>query len=278
VQLAGFAANETATAAGTRESEPLADSAATAPERQSAPNKAQKPDTPTPPKTPTDLKAIDRLIESGDDFAALRELSLSYWNQPEMHSVIQERLDAAARRIFFSPRPHYMDPYVVQPGDQLRGIAKRYDVSWEYLARLNQIDPRRIQMGQKLKVVKGPFSVLVDLSDFELTVHAHGCFVRKYRVGIGKDGSSPIGTFVVLNKVVNPQYTDPEGRVIAADDPSNPLGERWIDIGDGFGIHGTIEPDSIGHAVSRGCIRMLSDDVAEVFDLVVVGSEVVVRR
>ncbi|NOX57164.1 MAG: L,D-transpeptidase family protein [Planctomycetes bacterium] len=166
---------------------------------------------------------------------------------------------------------------MIQPGDQLRKIAKKYKVTWQYLARLNRIDPRRIRAGQKLKVIRGPFSAFIDLSDFQLTVHLHGYYVKSYRVGIGKDGATPTGTFTVLNKVVNPQYTDPDGRVIDADDPANPLGERWIDLGDGYGIHGTIEPDSIGRAVSRGCIRMLNDDVAEVYDFLTVGSEVVIQ-
>ncbi|HID21181.1 MAG TPA: LysM peptidoglycan-binding domain-containing protein [Planctomycetaceae bacterium] len=230
-----------------------------------------------PATAPIDLDAIDRLIQSGDDIAAHRELSRIYWQRPELRPLIRERLRATAERIFFSPLPHYMEPYVVQPGDQLRKIAKKYKVPWPYLARLNRVDPRRIRAGQKLKVIRGPFSAFIDLSDFELTVHLHGYYVKSYRVGIGQDGTTPTGTFTVLNKVVNPQYTDPEGRVIDADDPTNPLGERWIDLGDGYGIHGTIEPDSIGRAVSRGCIRMLNDDVAEVFDFLTEGSEVVIQ-
>ena len=148
---------------------------------------------------------------------------------------------------------------------------------WQYLVKLNRVDPQRIRPGQKLKVIKGPFSAVVDLSDFEITIHSHGYFVCTYPVGIGKDGSSPIGKFTVLNKVVNPQYTDPSGQVIDSDDPSNPLGERWIDLGDSYGIHGTIEPDSIGQAESRGCIRMRNTDVNDTFDLLGTGSEVIIR-
>ena len=46
----------------------------------------------------------------------------------------------------------------------------------------------------------------------------------------------------------------------------------------GFGIHGTIDPESIGRAESAGCVRMNKDDVEELFDLVPQGSEVVIRR
>ncbi len=225
-----------------------------------------------------DLRSIDRLIEASEDVAALRELSKVYWSNPELRPMIQKRIETLANAVYFSPQPHYLEPYVVQPGDQLRKIAKGYRVPWEYLAKLNRVDPRKIRAGQKLKVVKGPFSAAVDLSAFEVIIHAHGYYVRKYRVGIGKDGASPIGKFKVLEKFVDPQYTDPEGRVIDGGAKNNPLGNRWIGIGDGFGIHGTIKPESIGRAESRGCIRMINTEAAEVFDLLEVGSEVVIQR
>ena len=79
-------------------------------------------------------------------------------------------------------------------------------------------------------------------------------------------------------KLVNPTYYGPDGLVIDGDDPSNPLGEHWIDLGDSYGIHGTIDPESIGQARSRGCIRMKNEDVAEVFSLLSEGSEIVIRR
>ena len=66
--------------------------------------------------------------------------------------------------------------------------------------------------------------------------------------------------------------------MISGDDPANPLGERWIDLGESYGIHGTIDPDTIGKAASRGCIRMRAKDVIEVYDFLVKGSEVVIRK
>jgi L,D-transpeptidase ErfK/SrfK len=127
-------------------------------------------------------------------------------------------------------------------------------------------------------VLKGPFGAVVDLNDFTLTIHLQGYFVKRYEVCIGKDGSSPIGKFSVLNKVENPPYTGPDGKVIVADDPRNPLGERWIDLGDSYGIHGTIDPDSIGKAESRGCIRLRDQDIIEVYNFLVKGAEVVIRK
>jgi L,D-transpeptidase ErfK/SrfK len=110
-----------------------------------------------------------------------------------------------------------------------------------------------------------------------LTVHAYGYFVRAYPIGIGKDSTTPLGKLAVLSKAEKPQYTDPHGRVIDGDDPQNPLGPRWLDLGNSYGIHGTIDPTSIGKAESRGCIRLRNNDVLEVFDMLGVGSEVTIR-
>jgi LysM repeat protein len=221
---------------------------------------------------------IDEKLAAGEFLAAHKLLSKLYWNSKGNDAELQERLDGTARKIFFSPQPHFIEPYVVQSGDQLRKIAGKYNLSWEYLAALNKTDPRRIREGQKLKVLKGPFAAIVNLHEFALTVHLQGYYVKRYHVGIGKDGSSPIGKFPVLNKVENPQYTGPDGKVIEPNDPKNPLGERWIDLGDSYGIHGTIEPDSIGKAASRGCIRLRDADIIEVYNFLVNGSVVEIRE
>ena len=169
-----------------------------------------------------------------------------------------------------------MQAYEIQPGDLLQKVAPQYNLSWEYLARLNRVRPERVKVGQKLKVIKGPFSAFIDLSDFSLTIHAHGYFVKRYAIGIGADNSTPIGTFSVKEKLKNPTYYGPDG-VIDADDQNNPLGERWISIGDSYGIHGTIDPTSIGKAESRGCLRLGNEDIVEVYDFLTPGSEVVIR-
>ncbi len=230
-----------------------------------------------------DFTSVDQLIENGDDVSALRELSTWYWQYPEKRRQLWNRLNLLSRRIYFQPQPHYMDPYEIQFGDRLETIAKKYQVSWEYLSKINRVDPQIIKAGKKLKVIQGPFSAVVDLSEFEVTVHAHGYFVVRMPVGIGKDGSTPIGTFKVTDKVVDPIYYGPDV-VIKNDDPANPLGERWLAISDeagtveGYGIHGTIDPNSIGKAESRGCIRLHDQDVADLYDLLTIGSEVIIRR
>ncbi len=225
-----------------------------------------------------DFTEIDRQIKAGQVIEAHKSLSKLYWQQPDLRSRVQERIDITARAIYFSPQPHLQEPYVVQAGDQLRKIATKHHVPWQYLAKLNRTDPKRLREGQKLKVIDGPFGVVVTLSDFELTLHLGGQYVRSYPCCIGKNNSTPTGKFKVLNKVTSPQYTDPDGKVFSGTDPKNPLGSHWLDLGDSYGIHGTIEPDSIGKSESRGCIRLLNADVSEVYDLLDTGAEVVIRR
>jgi lipoprotein-anchoring transpeptidase ErfK/SrfK len=61
--------------------------------------------------------------------------------------------------------------------------------------------------------------------------------------------------------------------------PDNPLGARAMYLGSSlYRIHGSNEPDTIGQAVSSGCIRMLNEDVTDLYERVKVGTMVVVLR
>jgi lipoprotein-anchoring transpeptidase ErfK/SrfK len=233
---------------------------------------------PVDPELAAHLDKIDQFLQNSDLLRAHRELSTLYWAKPRWRASIHERIEKSANAIYFDPEPQFLQPYVVKAHDQFAVFAKQYNVPWQYLARLNHVDPKKIRPGQQLKVIKGPFSAIIELNNFVLTLHAYGYYVRAYPIGIGKDGATPLGKFTVLNKVTNPQYTDPEGHVIEGADPNNPLGVRWLDLGKGYGIHGTIAPNSIGKAESRGCIRLRNEDVEEVYDMLALGSEVTIRR
>ncbi len=224
-----------------------------------------------------DWGEIDRMINAGQDVEAHRILSSLYWEQPDLRPKLRDRIEQTAQRIYFQPQPHYLDPHVVKGGDLLQSVARNYSVSWQYLAKLNRTDPMKIRPGQNLKVIQGPFGAVVDLRRFELTVHAHGYFVARFPIGIGKDGATPVGEFRVDDKLENPTYYGPDG-VVDANDPQNPLGEFWMSIGSGYGIHGTIDESTIGRAESRGCLRLRNQDIADLYDLLVVGSPVVIRR
>jgi hypothetical protein len=122
-----------------------------------------------------------------------------------------------------------------------------------------------------------PRRVVVSLPDRKLAVLEEDRVVRVFRVAVGAPKSpSPVGTFTIVSALEQPTYYAP-GKVIP---PSarNPLGTRWLGLSiKGYGIHGTDQPSSIGHARSHGCIRLRNADVEELFALVRPGDVVELR-
>jgi LysM repeat protein len=170
-----------------------------------------------------------------------------------------------------------MQDYVVQAGDTLSGIGKAFKVPYPLLANINGIEGSVIGAGSTLRVVQGPFHILVLRGTRKLRLYCRGTWVREYTVAVGKTGNETVlGEFLVRTKMQNPAWTNPDTKeVVPFGDKGNPLGTRWIGVTDGIGIHGTWEPESLGKAASRGCIRMRNADVEEVFALVVRGASVV---
>ena len=224
------------------------------------------------------LRKVDESLRADRILDAHAELSRIYWKHPELRDLIQERIARTASLIFTTAERQFAEPHFVEYGETLQTIAKQYDVPWMYLAMLNRVSPEKLQAGQELKVVRGPFAAVVDLEEFALTVHAHGWYVHRYEIGTGRDQRTPTGEFTVKDKLENPTWYNPDGDVVDADDPENPLGEYWLGLGNHIGIHGTIDPDSIGKAASRGCIHLNDDDITEVFGLLGVGSKVIIRK
>jgi lipoprotein-anchoring transpeptidase ErfK/SrfK len=117
----------------------------------------------------------------------------------------------------------------------------------------------------------GARRIVVSVPDRKLAVIEESRIVLLLDVAVGKPATpSPIGTFTIVNRIPNPTYYRP-GLVIPPG-PRNPLGTRWIGINlKGYGLHGTDEPDSIGHAQSHGCIRLRNADVERLFEYVRAG-------
>jgi lipoprotein-anchoring transpeptidase ErfK/SrfK len=109
----------------------------------------------------------------------------------------------------------------------------------------------------------------------------------EYGVGVGRQGFSWAGTKVVSTKREWPDWTPPPQMLKRRPDLprhmaggiDNPLGARAIYLGSSlYRIHGSNEPDTIGAAVSSGCIRMTNNDVVDLYNRVKVGTKVVVLR
>lgn len=118
--------------------------------------------------------------------------------------------------------------------------------------------------------------ILINIPARSLRLYDKDKCVAMYPVGIGTvNTKTPVGYFKVVEKVVNPTWTDPDDlKVVIPSGENNPLGYRWLGIGGNYGIHGTNRPESVGHYVSNGCVRMVEADVEKVFDKVEVGTPV----
>ncbi|MGB2806586.1 MAG: L,D-transpeptidase family protein [Sedimentisphaerales bacterium] len=200
-------------------------------------------------------------------------------------AVIKRKLSELADKWLFSrtvyPQDRFCSNYQVKPGDLLRSISNDHKVPWEILQEVNNISrPELLRAGQMIKIIHGPFHAKVYLSTFTMDVYLQNTFVRSFRVGLGQEGKeTPTGLWSVKQggKLIKPPWSDPEtGKLLHYGDPGYALGSRWIALDGlggnakgrtGFGIHGTIEPETIGTKSSKGCIRLHNGDVKKVYNM-----------
>jgi len=167
--------------------------------------------------------------------------------------------------------------YVVQKGDGLAKIARKFNTTVDLIRKANGLKGGILRYGRKLKITKPKFNIVVDKSQNILTLKADGNVFKTYRVSTGKDASTPTGSFKIITKIVDPPWYPANGKVIPPGDAGNVLGSRWLGISKpSYGIHGTIDPLSIGKSVTEGCVRMKNQDVEELYTIVPEGTEVVI--
>lgn len=113
--------------------------------------------------------------------------------------------------------------------------------------------------------------VIISIPDRKLVVMEKGAVIRVFSIAVGARVSpSPIGTFTIASRLTSPTYY--HAGVVIPPGKDNPLGPRWVGLNkQGYGIHGTNAPPSVGKAASHGCIRMRNRDIVQFFTLISVG-------
>jgi len=191
---------------------------------------------------------------------------------------IQESLARVNIEILFSPIITDKDVlYKVQPGDTLSKIAKRFGTTIDLIKASNLLKSDVIRARSRLKVSKAKYKILIDKSQNILTLLSDDDnIVKAYKVSTGKNNSTPTGTFKIVNRMKDPVWY-PRGGAVPSESPDNILGSRWLGLSkSGYGIHGTIEPKTVGQQNTSGCVRMLNPKVEELYTIIPVGTEVTI--
>ncbi|MBJ6128358.1 L,D-transpeptidase [Microvirga splendida] len=182
-----------------------------------------------------------------------------------------------------APHPIYVAMYGPQPEEKFPLPAT--DIS--------TVDPQFLRQEVAYDTSEKPGTIVVDTANRYLYLVRENGRAMRYGIGVGADGMKWAGRAQVGRKAQWPRWTptaamikrDPErNRRWASGMPAglnNPLGPRALYLfQDGrdtlYRIHGTTEPDTIGEAVSSGCIRMLNQDILDLYSRVPVGTPVVV--
>jgi len=167
--------------------------------------------------------------------------------------------------------------YTVKPGDSFYVLAHKNHTTIDLIKRINNLKGDNLYAGTKLKIHTASFLIRVDKSKNTLTLYSDGLPVKKYSVATGKKNCTPVGEFEIKDKLVNPTWFK-TGAIFPPGSPKNGLGTRWMGFDKpSYGIHGTIDPKSIGTQASEGCVRMLNEDVEELYSIVPVGTKVTIQ-
>lgn len=194
------------------------------------------------------------------------------------HTAV-EALGRLNVELIFAPRETPESKYyTVEPGDTLLGIGVKLNTTQGLLTRANGLEnPESLRPEQRLKTTPKDFRILIDRSACRLYLLDSDGLFKMYRVGLGMPGyETAPGRYTIGNKQKDPTWFKPGSEPVPPGDPRNELGTRWmplVPVEEGLpsdlGIHGTIEPETIGKYKSHGCPRMLKNDVEELYDLVV---------
>lgn len=233
------------------------------------------------------LGAIKTMIASNDIVLARQKCYelLQNTTSPATLSETEKMLGPINVNLLLSPAPMPEKiEYVVQSGDILEKLAKKNGTTVELIRKCNSLQGKMIHPGDRLRIFNAKLAIVISKSRNDLLLKANNRFFKRYPVGTGKFGTTPLGTFVISDKIVEPPWWRPDGKMIPFGDKENVLGTRWMSLtatGEtpkvrGYGIHGTWEPDTIGKQASAGCVRLGNSDVEELFLIIPIGTPVTI--
>lgn len=243
---------------------------------------AVRPAPQTPANDPgPQLLEQARAARAREDFPAARELGLRVLEESRsahLRNEAETLLNEVNIKLVMNPwpMPEKVD-YTIKSGDTLGGLARRHNTTVELIQRGNRLSGPMIRVGDRLRILDGTFSMEVSKSRNDLVLYLNDKFFKRYPVGTGEYQRTPVGEFKVTDRISQPTWWRPDGKAVPYGTTNNVLGTHWLSIDvPGYGIHGTWNPESIGYQSSAGCVRLLNEDIEELYTLVPVGVRVVI--
>ena len=243
----------------------------------------------------------ERIIEAR---TLMSEALLSGLLSPAEQKTAVERLTKIADKTILSRSVDINDPYAqlytILPGDVLAKVVRRLKlrIPWRVILKVNnrpwqgrqgERSARRIRGGDVLKVIHGPCHAIVYKNGHVMDLYLQRdkmppAFLRRIRVGLGKDGTTPLGAWKVKSRLVHAKYypaaNSKHKAPIEYGEPDYPLGVKGLWIGlsgidektkpmTSYGIHSTDAQNSIGGDQSEGCIRVGNADIDLVYAMLI---------
>lgn len=219
----------------------------------------------------------------GDKLKAKEAYAKIVSDYPDYEKIeeIQQKLGELNIAIILSPAQTAQTVlYEIKPGDSLGKLSKKYNTTTQLIKIANGLKSDVIRTGEKLRIWTAPFNVLVNKSQNVLFLKSGEEVLKIYHVSTGKDNITPVGTFKIATKIEKPVWFKAGVAPIPSESPENELGSRWMgfDTDPHYGIHGTLHPETIGHQLTAGCVRLRNQDVEELFDILPTGTQVVIQN
>ncbi|TWT96975.1 LysM domain protein [Botrimarina colliarenosi] len=214
-------------------------------------------------------QAVEMALERNELPRAHR--MLSQWRaepnlSPEQRGRVETLLGQLAGTVVYSTE-HLLEPaHTVQPGETLATIAEDYNVPWQLLAKINGVaSTDAVQPGQPLKVMRGPFDAEVDLARGELVVLLDERYAGRFPIRV-EGQAPPTGEWRVGQK-----------RLDAPDQPIIGAGPKVV-LESSTGEQVELSAGPTPPVGSRGRLTIASNDLADLYDILSVGSTVTLRR
>jgi LysM repeat protein len=227
-----------------------------------------------------DFDRADEAMQA-NRFAEALSILTPYHSNPNLTSedreILHRWLDALAGKVIYSPEHHLAEGHKVSRGETLLTIGERYKTPWSLLQNINNIrDPMVLVAGTTLKIVPGPIRAEVDLTHNELTLYVQNLYAGRFPFSLGDEPPLP-GDYHVRSKSMERAYYSREARTIQANDPANPYGGYWIDLGNGAVLHGS--PLSTNpRTANLGCVGFSPQDAKDIYSILPEGAAVTIRR